>query len=217
MARSGRASRAGGAKTAGANPTRIALVDAAIESLRFDGFAAASARAIAARAEVNPGLIFYHFGTVADLLLAALEEVSLRRMARYSAAVEAAKTPADLLAVATEIFREDLDEGYVTVLAEMIAGAGFSPGLGEQVAAVIAPWRTFARQAIETIVSESPLAPLVPVDDAAHAVVALYLGLEMLSHLDGDREPALRLFERASQLLTVFGASAAGLEPKATP
>ena len=81
MARSGRASRAGAAKTAGADPTRRALVDAAIESLRFDGFAGASARAIAARADVNPGLIFYHFGSVADLLLAALEEVSVRRMA----------------------------------------------------------------------------------------------------------------------------------------
>ena len=44
----------------------------------------------------------------------------------------------------------------------------------------------------------------VPVDDAAHAVVALYLGLEMLSHLDGDREPALRLFDRAGQLATLF-------------
>jgi AcrR family transcriptional regulator len=165
---------------------------------------------------VNPGLIFYHFGTVADLLLAALEEVSTRRLARYSAAVEAAATPSDLLAVATEIFREDLDEGYVTVLAEMIAGAGFSPGLGEQVAAVIAPWRAFAQQAIETIVSESPLASLVPVDDAAHAVVALYLGLEMLSHLDGDRAPALRLFSRASQLVTVFGGAGAGPQQRDT-
>ena len=210
MARSGRASRAAAAKTAAANPTRRALIEAAIESLRFDGFAGASARAIAARADVNPGLIFYHFGTVADLLLAALEEVSVRRMQRYSAALDAAATPEDLLAVATEVFREDLDEGYVTVLAEMIAGAGFSPGLGEQVAAVIAPWRTFAQQAIERIVSESPLVSLVPVDDAAHAVVALYLGLEMLSHLDGDREPALRLFERASQLLTLLGASGLG-------
>ena len=210
MARSGRASRAVATKTAVANPSRRALIEAAIESLRFDGFAGASARAIAARADVNPGLIFYHFGTVADLLLAALEEVSVRRMQRYSAALDAAATPEDLLAVATEVFREDLDEGYVTVLAEMIAGAGFSPGLGEQVAAVIAPWRTFAQQAIETIVSESPLASLVPVDDAAHAVVALYLGLEMLSHLDGDREPALRLFERASQLLTLLGASGLG-------
>ena len=216
MAKSGRASRAGPAKANAANPTRRALVDAAIESLRFDGFAGASARAIAARAGVNPGLVFYHFGSVADLLLAGLAEVSARRMDRYSAAVESATTPAEWVAVATEIFREDLDEGYVTVLAEMIAGAATSPGLGEQVAELIAPWRTFAKRAIEAIVSESPLASLVPVDDAAHGVVALYLGLEMLSHLDGDRAPALRLFDRASQLLTAFGASAAGSQPKDT-
>ena len=83
MARSGRASRAGATKATEPNPTRVALVDAAIESLRFDGFAGASARAIGARAEVNPGLIFYHFGTVADLLLAALEEVSARRIRHH--------------------------------------------------------------------------------------------------------------------------------------
>ena len=70
MAKSGRASRTGPAKADGAAATRRALVDAAIESLRFDGFAGASARAIATRAGVNPGLIFYHFGSVADLLLA---------------------------------------------------------------------------------------------------------------------------------------------------
>jgi AcrR family transcriptional regulator len=205
MAKSGRASRTGPAPTNGANPTRRALVDAAIESLRFDGFAGASARAIAARAGVNPGLVFYHFGSVSDLLLAGLAEVSDRRLERYSAAVVGATTPAEWVAVATEIFREDLDEGYVTVLAQMIAGAGTSPGLGERVAELIAPWRTFAQRAIEAIVSDSPLAALVPADDAAHAIVALYLGLEMLSQLDGDRAPALRLFDRASELTTVFG------------
>ena len=206
MAKAGPVSRPGTKPGTATQSTRQALVDAAIESLRHDGFAGASARAIAERAGANQSLVFYHFGSVADLLLAGLEEVSARRMERYSAAVAAAATPSDLVAVATEIFREDLDEGYVTVLAEMIAGAGFSPGLGEQVAALIAPWRTFAQQAIETIVAESPLAALDPVDDAAHAVVALYLGLEMLSHLDGDRDTALRLFDRASQLIAVFGA-----------
>ena len=204
MAKSGRASRTGTAKAENASATRRALVDAAVESLRFDGFAGASARAIAARAGLNPGLIFYHFGSVADLLLAALAEVSARRMERYSAAVEGAETPAELVRIATDIFREDLDEGYVTVLVEMIAGAGSSPELGVQVAAMIAPWRTFAQRAIETIVSESPLASLLPVGDAAHAVVALYLGLEMLSHLDGDRAAALRLFDQASRLVGVF-------------
>jgi AcrR family transcriptional regulator len=206
MAKPGRASQTGPAKAEGAVATRRALVDAAIESLRFDGFAGASARVIATRAGVNPGLVFYHFGSVVDLLLAALAEVSTRRMARYSAAVDAAVTPSELLTVATDIFREDLDEGYVTVLVEMIAGAGSSPELGEKVAGLIAPWRSFAQRAIEAILSESPLASLVPVGDAAHAVVALYLGLEMLSHLDGDRAAALRLFDQASRLVAVFGA-----------
>jgi AcrR family transcriptional regulator len=208
MAKSGRASRTGRASADTAGATRRALVDAAIESLRFDGFAGASARAIATRAGLNPGLVFYHFGSVADLLLAALAEVSARRMARYSAAVDAASTPAELVTVAAGIFREDLDEGYVTVLVEMIAGAGSSPELGEQVAAVIAPWRTFAQRAIEAIVAESPFAALVPVGDAAHAVVALYLGLEMLSHLDGDRAAALRLFDQASRVVALFGTTA---------
>jgi hypothetical protein len=45
----------------------------------------------------------------------------------------------------------------------------------------------------------------VPAEEAAYGVVALYLGLEMLSHLDGDRANALALFERAKQLATLFG------------
>jgi hypothetical protein len=40
----------------------------------------------------------------------------------------------------------------------------------------------------------------------AHAVVALYLGLEMLSHLDGDPEPALTLFALAKQLASLIEA-----------
>ena len=212
MAKAGSASRTGGGRS---EATRRALVDAAIESLRFDGFAGASARAIATRAELNQALIFYHFGSVTDLLLAALDEVSARRLTRYSAAVESFGSLTELVAAATEIFREDLDEGYVTVLVEMIAGAASSPELGEQVAARIAPWRTFAAEVIDRAVAGTPLPSLIPVGDAAYAVVALYLGLEMLSHLDGDRAPALDLFERASQLAPFLGAfSNAAAEPR---
>jgi hypothetical protein len=90
------------------------------------------------------------------------------------------------------------------VLVEMIAGAASSPELGERVAARIVPWRAFAESAIEATISDSPLASVVPVGDAAYAVVALYLGLEMLSHLDGDRAHALALFDQASRLANLF-------------
>src|SRR5580704_13536004 len=63
--------------------TRAALIEAAIAVLHESGFARASARRIAQRAGCNQALVFYHFGSVNDLLVAALEEVSARRMAAY--------------------------------------------------------------------------------------------------------------------------------------
>ena len=44
----------------------------------------------------------------------------------------------------------------------------------------------------------------IPVADAAYAVVALYLGMEMLSNLDGDRTAALSLFDQAGRFATLF-------------
>jgi len=197
--------------TAGSAPRR--LVDAAIETLRTDGYSRASARSIAGRAGVNQGLVFYHFGSVNELLLAALDEVSARRLDRYTRAVDSVSTPTDLVDVAAEIFAEDLNRGYVTVLVEMIAGASSSPALAEQVAARLAPWRDFARDALAGAVPP-PLAGVVPIDDAAHAVVALYLGLEMLSHLEGDRSRATALFDHAGRLAHLF-ATALSTEPPA--
>jgi AcrR family transcriptional regulator len=180
--------------------TRAALVEGAIEALQTAGFAGASAREIARLAGCNQTLIFYHFGSVTDLLLAALDAISERRMAAYRGVLDHAGSLSDLVESARSIFTEDLDSGHVTVLVEMIAGARSVPGLGEQVAARVAPWREFAEAAVHRGLASSPLARLLPARDVAHAVVAGFLGLEQLANLDGDRAAALALFDRASTL-----------------
>jgi AcrR family transcriptional regulator len=200
MAKSGAPSTLAGAGGARSGPTRRRLVEAAVETLKQDGYARASARTIAERAGANQGLIFYHFGSVANLLVAALDAVSAERLEAYGDAAAQARTPGQLVEVATQIFQTDLDAGHITILAEMIAGASSTPGLGAEVAERIETWRAFARSAIERALEGTPLGPVVPAADLAHAVVALYLGREMLSHLDGDREPALALFALAKQL-----------------
>jgi AcrR family transcriptional regulator len=159
------------------------LVDAAIETLKQKGFGGASARAIAEAAGSNQALIFYHFGSVTNLLLAALDAVSADRLSQYSEALESVGSVGDLVDAATGIFESDLDAGYITVLAEMIAGASSSPGLGAEVAARIGPWRSFAQDAIERSLGGSFLSQALPAPDVAYAVVALYLGFAHAKHL----------------------------------
>ena len=72
-----------GAPRAGSTDNRAALIDGAIEALREVGFAGASAREIARRSGCNQALVFYHFGSVNELLLAALDDISTRRLEAY--------------------------------------------------------------------------------------------------------------------------------------
>jgi AcrR family transcriptional regulator len=216
VAKSGTSSRVVERGSVRSAETRRQLVTAAIETLTSEGYAGSSARSIADRAGLNQGLIFYHFGSVANLLLAALDAVSAERMVRYRAAAEDATTPTAIVDVAATIFREDLDAGYVTVLVEMIAGASSTPGLGPEVSARIVPWFDFAQRAIERTVDGTPLDSILPSGDVAYAVVALYLGLEMLSHLNGDRDCALALFTHAKQLAALLSALG-GPPPKEAP
>lgn len=189
--------------------TRAALVAGAIDALREVGFAGASAREIAGRADCNQALIFYHFGSVTELLLAALDDVSARRLAAYADLLEEATALTDLIDSARAIFTEDLDAGHVAVLVEMVTGAQSTPGLGEQVAARLMPWRDLAESAVRKAAAGSPVELLLPAKEVAHGVVAGFLGLELLANLDGDRAPALALFERArlvAGLLDLTGA-----------
>jgi AcrR family transcriptional regulator len=213
MAKSGSPSKVREGGDARSVETRRALTAAAIATLQEDGYAGASARAIAERAGSNQGLVFYHFGSVANLLLAALDAVSSQRLEHYSAAIERTGSLEELVDAATAIFQEDLDAGYVTVLAEMIAGASSTPGLGSEVATRIGPWTDFAQRAIDDALGSSPLASVLPSRDVAYGIVALYLGLEMLSHLDGDRAPALALFAHAKRIACLFS-TLSGVSPR---
>src|ERR1700691_159879 len=214
MAKSGTSSSVLGRDSSRSAGTRAKLVEAAIETLHAEGVAGSSARAIAERAGVNQGLIFYHFDSVANLLLAALDSVSVRRMEHYGAAVGQVGSPTELVDVATDIFREDLDAGHVAVLTEMIAGASSTPGLGAEVAARLGPWVAFAERAVATSIGGTPLDAILPAGDVAYAIVALYLGLEMLTHLDGDRSRALGLFAHARNLAGLLEALAPPTETR---
>jgi hypothetical protein len=75
------------------------------------------------------------------------------------------------------------------------------------------PWITFTEEAVTRVMAGSSLAPLVPSRDLAFAIVSLYLGAAMLTHLAGDPAPADSLFRTGTNV----GALLSGLFPDPTP
>jgi AcrR family transcriptional regulator len=201
VARSPRRGRRGG------QDTRQRIVDAALETLKQEGFTGASARVIADRGGFNQALIFYHFGTVNQLLLAVLDETSKRRLAAYQTAVEQVTTLPELLQTATRLYREDLAAGHITVLNELIGASLAYPELRPEIATRVQPWVRFAEDVIVRALAGGPLAELIRSGDAAFATVSLYLGMQMLTHLNGDTTAAESLFvtgERVAALLATL-------------
>src|SRR5450755_313173 len=91
----------------GLGGTRLQIVEAALRTLKAKGFAGASARAIAREGDFNQALIFYHFGSVRNLLLAVLDLISERRMSEYGPAFEEARSAPELARLARTIHDDD--------------------------------------------------------------------------------------------------------------
>lgn len=199
MARSGamKAVRPGSA-------TREALLVAARATLVEDGFSRTSARAVAARAGCSQASVFYHFAGVPELLLAVLDEVSDRRMTAYRGPLLAARTPGQLARLGRRIAREDVRSGDLRVLVELISGASSVPGLKTQVADRIGRWEDLVAQVAGRFIP-SPLQGRLRPEVVAHAVVAGFLGMELLRDLRGDEIGTAQVLDGFQQVGRLAG------------
>lgn len=110
----------------GPNPssvrTKATILDAALITLRDEGIADTSARAIARAGHISQALIFYHFGTVDDALVAAFEKLLADQRHRYDASLAAVKTRSELRSALVHLINEDLARGITTTIAQGFAG-----------------------------------------------------------------------------------------------
>ena len=172
-----------------ADDTKTRIIEATIETLKVEGITGASARAIARTGDFNQALIFYHFGSIDDVLVATIEYTSQQRIERYRERLEGIRTLGELAQVAADLHSEDMEEGNLTVLTQLMAGATGDPEMGKRLRTAFDPWIQVVADALTAALDDSPFASMVPMDDAAMAVSALFLGIEQLTHLDPDRAP----------------------------
>jgi AcrR family transcriptional regulator len=187
--------------------TKRQIVEAALETLKSDGFTGATSRAIARAGGFNQALIFYHFGTVDGLLLAALDQTSEERLDRYRRAIADAETVDALLAAVARLYAEDREQGHMTVVAQMVAGSAARPELKPALVERMEPWIALCEDAIGKGFGWLGLPELVPRRELAYAFVTFYLGVNLMTQLDEDRTRTDALFARLEAMAPLLASS----------
>ncbi|WP_308164655.1 TetR/AcrR family transcriptional regulator [Nonomuraea sediminis] len=178
--------------------TRSKLLEAALETLKTQGIAGVSARTIAAAAGVNQALVFYHFGSVDQLLADACLHGSEQRVAAYRERFAAVTTLRELLALGRAVHEEERAAGNVAALAQLLAGSQTDAALAPATAAGLGLWVAEVERTLARVLADSPLAEFADVAGLARATAAAFVGLELYEGVDPSS--ATRAFDSLEQL-----------------
>ncbi len=184
--------------------TRTRLLDGALRTLTEQGIARTSARTVAAAAGVNQALVFYHFGSVDELLAAACRYGAERSVARHRGRLAAVRSLSELLALGRRIHEEERAGGHVTLLGQLLAGAQTHPALGPATAAGLDLWITEIERVLERVLSDTPFAELTDPAGLARAIAASFVGLELYE--GADPAGATSALDALEQLGVLVGA-----------
>jgi AcrR family transcriptional regulator len=170
--------------------TRNRLLQAAATALAEDGVAAVSARTLAARADVNQALVFYHFGSVSGLLDAAVRRSVDLAVASYRDRFSDVTSVGELLSVGRDLHEAEKRAGNVQQMAQVMAGAMRDEALAGAGRYAMDRWSAEIEVVLARVLRTTPLAGLVDPRGLARAVAAGFIGLELYDEVDPDATAA---------------------------
>ncbi len=159
--------------------TRVKLLEGALRTLAEQGIAKTSARSVAAAAGVNQALVFYHFGSVDELLAAACRYGAEQRVALHRDRLAAVTTLAELVTCGRELHEQERAGGQVAFLAQLLAGAQTQPRLAPATAAGLDLWTAEIEKVLVRVLAGSPLGEFTDPLGLARAVAGSFVGLEL--------------------------------------
>lgn len=185
--------------------TRDKLLDATLRTIVDQGISKVSARTVATAAGVNQGLVFYHFGSVDEMLAAACDAGARSRVEQHRAALREVGTLSELVALGRQIHEEERAAGNVALLGQLLAGTPSHPTLARPVADGLGLWITEVEEALGRLLAKTPLQGVVDVAGLARAVSAAFVGLELYEAVDEEgADAAIRSLEQLADILTAF-------------
>ncbi|MFJ3302828.1 TetR/AcrR family transcriptional regulator [Streptomyces sp. NPDC086549] len=193
-------------ETAKSQETKTKLLEGALRTLTEQGIAKTSARTVAAAAGVNQALVFYHFGSVDELLAAACRYGAEKVVAQYRARLAAVTSLSELLAVGRAIHEQERAGGHVALLGQLLAGAQTHEALRPATTAGLDLWITEIERVLTRVLSTTPFGEFTDPAGLARAVAASFVGIELYEGVDETGAHA------ALDALEQLGALVAALE-----
>ncbi|GAB7104535.1 TetR family transcriptional regulator [Streptomyces phaeofaciens JCM 4814] len=164
--------------------TKTRLLEGALRTLAEQGIAKTSARTVAAAAGVNQALVFYHFGSVDELLAAACRYGAERTVSPYRARFDEVASLAELLALGREIHTQERAGGHVMLLGQLLAGAQTHEALGPATAAGLDLWIVEIEKVLDRVLEGTPFGEFTDPSGLARAVAASFVGIELYEGVD---------------------------------
>ncbi|CAI7973883.1 MULTISPECIES: TetR/AcrR family transcriptional regulator [unclassified Parafrankia] len=184
--------------------TRGRILDATLACLVRHGYAGTTARAIAQAGGFAPGVLYYHFADLDDVLVAALTHTCEARTQRYRDELSGVDRAGRAVEILRRLYLEDTEVGHISAVQELYAGARPGSRLATQLTLETRRWEVLAAEVLTTLLSGKPFANLVRMPVLANAAVAFYLGAETLAHLDEDSSKVMEFFDQAAKLAVYF-------------
>jgi AcrR family transcriptional regulator len=166
--------------------TRTRLMEGTMEALRTQGIAGVSARTIAAAAGVNQALVFYHFGSVDELLTATCLWSTRQQVEEYRQRFATVNSLRELQTVGRDMHAQERDAGNVAVLAQLLAGAQTNPAIAAATRDSFALWVEEIETTLVRLLAGSPLGEVADVPGLARAVSASFIGMELYAGVDAE-------------------------------
>lgn len=184
--------------------TKQRLIEGALKAIRQHGIAGVSARTIATAAGVNQALVFYHFGSVDELLNAACMHGAQERVRGFAERLHGVTSLRELLDVGRALHVEERKLGNVSILAQLLAGAQTHAELAKPTAAALQLWIDQIEAVLDRLLASSPFADVTDVPGLARAISAAFIGLELYEGVDAaGAQQALAAIEQLAVLIEV--------------
>ena len=90
-------------------------------------------------------------------------------------------------------------------LTAIVAGWSSKSDVGKRILEILKPWDEMIEAALERSLAGTAFATVVPAADMAHAISALFLGIELMSRLDRDADRTETLFASLSGAAQLAG------------